>query len=67
MILVDAHSEADAAITVETGHDIAIAARRNVMARHRVQSLRTHVDPWRRPDLDHDCVAVTTAESVVPT
>ena len=67
MIVVDAHIEVDAAITVENGHDIAVAARRNVMARHRVLSLMTHVDPWHRPDLDHDCVDVTTAESVVPT
>ncbi|MBC7454694.1 MAG: hypothetical protein H7335_13510, partial [Massilia sp.] len=38
---------------VEAGHDIAVAARRNVMERHRVLSLMTHVDPWHRPDLDH--------------
>jgi divalent metal cation (Fe/Co/Zn/Cd) transporter len=53
MIVVDAHIEADATIPVEAGHDIAVAARRSVMARHRVLSLMTHVDPWRRPDLDH--------------
>jgi hypothetical protein len=23
------------------------------MQRHRVLNLMTHVDPWRRPDLDH--------------
>ena len=56
MIVVDAHLEVDATITVEAGHDIAVVARRNVMARHRVLSLMTHIDPWRRPDLDHDQV-----------
>ncbi|MDP9108082.1 MAG: cation diffusion facilitator family transporter [Pseudomonadota bacterium] len=54
MIVVDAHLEVDAMMTVESGHDIAVLARRNLMARHRVLSLMTHIDPWRRPDLDHD-------------
>ena len=54
MIVVDAHIEVDAMMTVESGHDIAVLARRNLMARHRVLSLMTHIDPWRRPDLDHD-------------
>ena len=53
MIGVDAHIEVDAAITVEAGHDIAVAARHRVLQRHRVLNLMTHVDPWRRPDLDH--------------
>jgi cation diffusion facilitator family transporter len=53
MIVVDAHIEVDAAITVEAGHDIAVAARRRVLQRHRVLNLMTHVDPWKRPDLDH--------------
>jgi cation diffusion facilitator family transporter len=53
MIVVDAHIEVDAAITVEAGHDIAVLARHRVMQRHRVLNLMTHVDPWRRPDLDH--------------
>ena len=53
MIVVDAHIEVDAAITVEAGHDIAVAARHRVLQRHRVLNLMTHVDPWRRPDLDH--------------
>jgi cation diffusion facilitator family transporter len=47
MIVVDAHIEVDAGMTVEAGHDIAVAARRNVMQRHRVLSMMTHVDPWR--------------------
>lgn len=53
MIVVDAHIEVDAAITVEQGHDIAVEARNRVMQRHRVLNLMTHVDPHRRPDLDH--------------
>jgi cation diffusion facilitator family transporter len=53
MIVVDAHIEVDATITVEQGHDIAVAARQRVMQRHRVLNLMTHVDPWHRPDLDH--------------
>ena len=53
MIVVDAHLEVDATISVEAGHDIAVAARQRVLARHRVLNLMTHVDPWRRPDLDH--------------
>lgn len=53
MIVVDAHLEVDAALTVEAGHDIAVAARQRVLQRHRVLNLMTHVDPWRLPDLDH--------------
>jgi cation diffusion facilitator family transporter len=53
MIVVDAHIEVDAALSVEAGHDIAVEARHRVMQRHRVLNLMTHVDPWRRPDLDH--------------
>ncbi len=53
LIVVDAHLEVDAAISVEAGHDIAVAARQRVLQRHRVLNLMTHVDPWRRPDLDH--------------
>lgn len=53
MIVVDAHIEVDALLTVEAGHEIAVAARQHVMQRHRVLNLMTHVDPWRRPDADH--------------
>ncbi|MFZ3083697.1 cation diffusion facilitator family transporter [Rhodoferax ferrireducens] len=53
MIVVDAHIEVDAEISVEAGHDIAVEARQRVLQRHRVLNLMTHVDPWRRPDLDH--------------
>jgi cation diffusion facilitator family transporter len=58
MIVVDAHLEVDATISVEEGHDIAVAARQRVLQRHRVLNLMTHVDPWRRPDLDHAAAAV---------
>jgi len=61
MIVVDAHLEVDATLTVEAGHDIAVAARQRVMQRHRVLNLMTHVDPWRRPDLDHAAGAVVDA------
>jgi divalent metal cation (Fe/Co/Zn/Cd) transporter len=53
LIVVDAHIEVDATISVESGHDIAVEARQRVLQRHRVLNLMTHVDPWRRPDLDH--------------
>ena len=53
MIVVDAHIEVDARLTVEQGHDIAVDARFRVMKFHRVLNLMTHVDPWMRPDLDH--------------
>jgi cation diffusion facilitator family transporter len=53
MIVVDAHIEVSADITVEAGHDIAVEARIRVLQRHRVLNLMTHVDPWKRPDLDH--------------
>lgn len=53
MIVVDAHIEVNASISVEAGHDIAVAAWERVMQRHRVLNLMTHVDPWRQSDLDH--------------
>lgn len=53
MIVVDAHLEVDATLTVEQGHDIAVSARQRVMQHHRVLNLLAHVDPWHRPDLDH--------------
>lgn len=54
MIVVDAHIEVDATLTVEAGHNIAVAARQAVMQRHRVLNLMTHVDPAHRPDADHE-------------
>ncbi|MEQ1595055.1 MAG: cation diffusion facilitator family transporter [Casimicrobium sp.] len=65
MIIVDAHLEVDATLTVEQGHDIAVDAQKRVLARHRVLHLMTHVDPWRRPDLDH--VAPSPVLTVPPT
>jgi cation diffusion facilitator family transporter len=56
MVVVDAHIEVDASLTVEAGHNIAVAARQAVMQRHRVLNLMTHVDPAHRPDRDHDSV-----------
>ena len=53
LIAVDAHLEVNARLTVEQGHDIAVAARERVMTRHRVINLMTHVDPHKRPDRDH--------------
>lgn len=61
MIVVDAHLEVDATLSVEQGHDIAVAARARVMQRHRVLNLMTHVDPYKRPDLDHLPSAQATA------
>ena len=54
MIIADVHLEVDASLTVEAGHDIAVDARRRVLERHRVLNLMTHIDPWKRPDLDHE-------------
>ncbi len=53
MIVVDAHLEVDGALSVEAGHDSAVEARQRVMQRQRVLNLMTHLDPWKRPDLDH--------------
>jgi cation diffusion facilitator family transporter len=58
LIVVDAHLEVDADLTVEAGHDIAVAARRRVLEHHRVLDLMTHVDPYKHPDLDHVVRAV---------
>ncbi|MCU6435805.1 cation diffusion facilitator family transporter [Undibacterium sp. Jales W-56] len=61
MIIADAHLEVEATLTVEAGHDIAVDARRRVLERHRVLNLMTHVDPWKRPDLDHENLVRQTA------
>ena len=63
MIVVDAHIEVDATITVEAGHDIAVLARQRVLQRHRVLNMMTHVDPWHRPDLDHTAGSVSQSIS----
>ena len=49
MILADVHLEIDGALTVAEGHDIAQQTRINVMARHPVLYLLTHVDPVTPP------------------
>ena len=53
LIVVDAHIEVKATLTVEAGHDIAVDVRQRVIARHRVLNLLTHIDPAQRPDRDH--------------
>jgi len=53
MILADVHLEVDAHLTVEASHHLAAEARARVMQRHRVLNLLTHVDPWQKPDEDH--------------
>jgi cation diffusion facilitator family transporter len=53
LVVVDAHLEVLATLTVEQGHDIAVEARRRVLGNHRVLDLMTHVDPWHRTDGDH--------------
>ena len=63
LIVVDAHLEVDATLTVEAGHSIAVAARERVLQRHRVLNLMTHVDPAFRPDLDHVAVVRVRPES----
>lgn len=62
LIVVDAHLEVDATLTVEAGHNIAVAARQRVLQRHRVLNLMTHVDPAFRPDLDHVAVVRDPAD-----
>lgn len=44
-LLIDAHLEVDESLTVRQGHDIALEARRRVMANHPVLNMMTHVDP----------------------
>lgn len=48
LILADVHLEIDGTLTVAEGHDIASQARKNVMARHPVLYLMTHVDPAKQ-------------------
>jgi cation diffusion facilitator family transporter len=45
MILADVHLEIDGSLTVAEGHEIARQAKINVMSRHPVLYLMTHVDP----------------------
>jgi cation diffusion facilitator family transporter len=48
MIVADVHIEVDATISVEAGHDIAVAARQCVLTRHRVLNVMTHADPRKQ-------------------
>ena len=59
MIVVDAHLEVLATLTVEQAHDITVEARNRVMKHHRVLNLMTHLDPWQKPDLDHTQATAT--------
>ncbi|MGE5386817.1 MAG: cation diffusion facilitator family transporter [Betaproteobacteria bacterium] len=52
MIVVDVHLEVDAELSVHRGHDIAVDARRRVMAALPVLNVMTHVDP-RHHDAEH--------------
>ena len=45
MILVDVHIEVDANSTVQAGHDIALAARNQIMKELPVLNVMTHIDP----------------------
>ena len=45
LLLVDAHLEVSADLTVKQGHDIALAARQRVLEGGTVLSMMTHVDP----------------------
>jgi cation diffusion facilitator family transporter len=58
LIVMDAHIEVEATLTVEQGHHIAVLARERVLLNHRVLDLMTHIDPWKRPDHDHDPVNI---------
>ena len=45
LILVDAHLEINAWISVKEGHDIAVAVKKQVMKDHQVLDIMLHVDP----------------------
>ncbi len=45
MIIADVHLEVDGSITVEGGHNIAVASQRRVLEHHRMLHVMTHVDP----------------------
>ena len=51
MILVDVHLEVDARLSVVQGHDIAVSVRRDLIAKHPVLSVMTHLDPVREQAL----------------
>ena len=49
--LSEVHALAD---DLRDGADITVEARNRVLQRHRVLNLMTHLDPWHKPDLDHN-------------
>lgn len=62
MILADVHLEIDGRLTVAEGHDFVRRAKLQVMARHPVLYLMTHVDPVTpRPRRDNGKGGLATA------
>lgn len=57
LIVVDVHLEIDGTLSVREGHDIAVAARKNVLARHPVLNVMTHVDPVHREQVQNNRIA----------
>jgi len=49
MVQVDVHLEVDGSLTVAQAHEIALAARRSIMASAPVLDVMTHLDPVRLP------------------
>ncbi len=47
MIVVDVHLEVDPRLSIVEGHEIAMCVERNLVARHPVLSVMTHIDPVR--------------------
>ena len=45
MIIVDAHIEVEGSLSVREGHDIAVNVRNQIMQKHRVIDVITHIDP----------------------
>lgn len=50
LALVDVHLEVNPNITVLAGHCISVAARHNVLEKHAVLDVMTHLDPYGHPD-----------------
>lgn len=48
LVVVDVHLEVDDRLSIVEGHDIAAAARKNVIEKHPVLDVMTHIDPVRR-------------------
>lgn len=67
LILVDAHLEVDAHISVEAGHAITEEAERRVLQRHRVLDVLIHVDPYHASSRRSTGVASNPCEPPVGT